>query len=44
LLHLISQAPVLKGTDEPTFTPDEIEMIAAPWSYLQSQEELEGAE
>ena len=34
-------ATELEGADEPTFTPDEIEMIAAPWSYLQSQEELE---
>ena len=40
--EILAIAAELKGADEPTFTPEEIEMIAAPWSYLQSQEELEG--
>lgn len=34
-------ATELEGADEPTFTPEEIEMIQAPWSYLQSQQEIE---
>ena len=34
-------ATELEGGDEPTFTPEEIEMIQAPWSYLQSQQEIE---
>lgn len=37
-IHAI--AAELEGSDEPTFTPEEIEMIQAPWSYLQSQQEI----
>ena len=39
---ILAIAAELEGDNEPTFTPEEIEMIQAPWSYLQSQQELEG--
>ena len=39
---LLAIAAELEGDNEPTFTPEEVEMIQAPWSYLQSQQELEG--
>lgn len=41
---LFDIAAELEGGNEPTFTPEEVEMIQAPWSYLQSQQELEGGQ
>ena len=35
----LPHAAELDSNTEPTFTPEEVEMIAAPWSYLQSQQE-----
>ena len=40
--EILAIAAELEGSIEPTFTPEEIEMIQAPWSYLQSQQKLEG--
>ena len=40
--EILAIAAELEGDNEPTFTPEEVEMIQAPWSYLQSQQELEG--
>jgi hypothetical protein len=42
--QLLAIAAELEGDNEPTFTPEEVEMIQAPWSYLQSQQELEGGQ
>ena len=39
--EVLTIAAELEGDNEPTFTPEEIEMIQAPWSYLQSQQEIE---
>lgn len=39
-----ARAYLAQPEPEPTFTPEEVKMIAAPWSYLQSQQELEGGQ
>lgn len=41
---LLDIAEWLESGSEPTFTSEEIEMIEAPWSLLQSQQELEGGQ
>ena len=43
ILYLVAQCIAeLDGNIKPAFTPEKIEMIQAPWSYVQSQQELEG--
>jgi hypothetical protein len=42
--QVLAIAAELENSNEPTFTPEEVEMIQAPWSYLQSQQELEGGQ